>query len=443
MKELKGIDENTVIHCSTHAEWLQVRLLCKSNLADDEDRHIIGRFCYHIGRGYSNIEAYPEMKILPANDFIRLNTKPDLSNIKLGKEFAKSKIPEKWCVRRTPENAEVLNAWLLHRWKGANFDLKLVTWVVSDHYDGSFCSYAHGDGDLGGCWTTITFEQWQTIPENAEWLKGYNFEKFAMSCNEVFESSANDDLNGKKIEVVEVEEREIIGWKPSVPFKDNDLNEIHSLGYKYDNYYSSPKHSWTREIFERLIEYGVYVPVYREIERPVFKVGDWANFEGTVFEIWSIQNEANRQWLKKGNGTSYLLSLCRHATPEEIEAARPKEIWERYPTWDSIGCIDGFHAKGTTSEICQNTGLSTGKDNINVFALEKQVQSAHSFAMLSQIEKAWNEGKKGSWTVALVNGRLMTRQTLTYSAHINFVSETLAEKSLELHGDLWCKFYMV
>lgn len=27
--------------------------------------------------------------------------------------------------------------------------------------------------------------------------------------------------------------------------------------------------------------------------------------------------------------------------------------------------------------------------------------------------------------------------------HINFASEKLAEKSLELHGDLWRKFYMV
>lgn len=341
MKELKGIDENTVIHCETHFEDARVRNILsffKMNWANGESFRLHSNWpsfgqntCIYPNQGVSihlNHARQDCRYILTATEFIRLNTEP-------------------------------------------------------------------------------------TIPEVAEWLTLYNYPY----C----------DLTSKK-----VEEREIIGYEPvnefHAPFWNNVWTKNNNNGYS-----CKEEEHIHYEIFERMIEAGIFKPVYRE--KATFKVGDiitGKDFEEhrKVFVVKEVK-EGMVIIETDGEGTFYYFRDCRLATPEEMEAARPKEVWERYPTWESLPASEAFY---------HNTSMhETG------FASLKHSESAVSFAMLSQIEKAWNEGKKGSWTVLWHSGeqKLKVFHEEFFIAHINFASEKLAEKSLELHGDLWRKFYMV
>lgn len=411
MKELKGIDENTVIHCSTHKEWLKVREITKSNLSDDEDRNMIGNFCYHYGRGYASLTVYKSdgRTIITAAEFIRLNRTPE--------------IPAKWCVRRTPENAEVLNAWAHSK----GIELKQDNGYVL--YDGDF-DYI---GPLN--YPEITFEQWQTIPEIAEWLR-----------EKAFSDNLMDHLGIKLTE--KVEEREIIGWKFKEQYNKNEFLAVCRLlcpptGERKENgwetLFNHGDKSHIKMIESELMHW--FEPVYRE--EPKFKVGDWVVWTRDAKPVarkisapcsfhsdcWSLSCEQYDSCHK-----DYL----RLASPEEIEAARTKEIWEKYPTWESVpkGGDCFYHAGDWSTD-------GTFSD-IDDFPTKKHANASVAFAMLSQISEAWNEGKQDNWTVRydIVEQKLVAIHSF-YAAQISFASEQLAERSMELHGDLWRKYWLV
>lgn len=393
MKELKGIDENTVIHCETYEEWFQVLKACEfpEYLVRTGWNHRDPCILFQKGNWYKGDLGYYQENgytTITATEFLILNTEPETPAI-----------PERWCVRRTPENAEVLNAWA----RSKNIGLEQDNGYVG--YDGDFYYMP----DL----PEITFEQWQTIPEHAEWLE------------KRYQETKEDFIKQMEKQVSEVEEREIIGRVVPMDLyggavKDGDIvtKSKHWNAYETAGMGINPKYYFPCEIAE------AWQPYYK-IEKPVFKVGDWVTVEDGFTKTFQVHNFTDDGDLISKNDT-WGKKFCRLATPEEIEAARPREIWERYPTWESLQFI-------TTYTIAPKE---------LPFASAKAAIAGEAFAMLSQLEKAWNEGKKGSWTVSLVNGNLATRQTLTYSAQINFASETLAEKSLELHGDLWRKYHM-
>lgn len=183
MKELKVIDENTVIRCFTKDEANIVARLTNKTFglwSPDWD-------CIHATTGQIQSRLYWENggnDIISAANFIRLNTDPS--------------IPSNWCVRRTPENAEVLNAWYKHNMSKSGFN---------GSFNDSFADcnevcvlYKSGSNwDLleHAGYPEITFDQWQSIPENAEWLKE-NGHKFPSTFV-------------KELTTEKVEEREIIG----------------------------------------------------------------------------------------------------------------------------------------------------------------------------------------------------------------------------------------
>lgn len=178
-------------------------------------------------------------------------------------------IPEKWCVRRTPENAKVLNAWFLTKW-GENFK------HILDKKEDMFF-------DQNQCWglsleeeyPEITFEQWKEIPEVKGWLKEWK-EK-----DHDTESILNEDPS--KISY-KPELRKIVAYK--APFdmfdgavkkgsiffkKDTSDNGYRLEGWaKYDIYYLPG------ELVEKFFE-----PVYEEEKMTAVKfyekwyLADW------------------------------------------------------------------------------------------------------------------------------------------------------------------------
>jgi hypothetical protein len=96
-----------------------------------------------------------------------------------------------------------------------------------------------------------------------------------LSCSEIPTNSTpqifkSNGANYYKIDEVEKSEipinpeRKIVGYKPAKDFESSSLNETY---FQNGSMYSSGKGNlFDRELFERLIEYGVYVPVYEKSE---------------------------------------------------------------------------------------------------------------------------------------------------------------------------------
>lgn len=432
MKELKGIDENTVIHCTTEQEMEAIEALYKSKTGVSVYwKRLKERNCIWPAQGETISIEYAtykdnQLKVLTAAEFIRLNTHPELQVTFENGNYNGFTIPAKWCVRRTPENAEVLNAWAKHKCGIEYFDTKGYTYS-----DGQCFSTEIGAGEA---WTKITFEQWQTIPEIAEWINkdGYfvwrewqnkqrKIEKFTTydEKQRVIATSDTHPILGK------VEEREIIGYK--LPYDLNwgckkgkivKVSDISHSGNRYAIYADNGENGkmW---IPTEWVE--TWEPVYRE--EPKFKVGDWIkdSISGLIIQVMGVNNASGRY--DAGPKCVYFRQAIL-ATPEEIEAARPREIWEKYPTWDSLE----LESNVITDDVNQETH-----------------DVVWSLIQLKDLEKAWNEGKIGNWTIWF-NKQEDCFEVIDLNfwvAQINFASEKLAQKSLELHSDLWRKYWMV
>jgi hypothetical protein len=107
-KELKGIDKNTVVHCPTEELANQVlRIAHEAGYEWNDGDSFINcnnhwnmyksETCYSLLSG-TYLNTNPKLdKIITAEEFIKLNT-----------DFV---LPEKWCVKVTPENADILTDW--------------------------------------------------------------------------------------------------------------------------------------------------------------------------------------------------------------------------------------------------------------------------------------------------------------------------------------------
>jgi hypothetical protein len=304
MKELKGIDENTPIKFYEFTkiigsprerikkgDLVDVRPnFKKGNVIDiTHDNGILVR----TDNGYCN---YPICELL----FIsRAEKEPE--------------IPAKWCVRRTPENAEVLQAWRKATFYDKQYWSKYVNTDANYLHSGSGIVW---DSVREG-FTEITFEKWQTIPEVSEWLKE--------NVKDINFFGTGIILKGIK-PTEKVEEREIIGWKMKDP-------NNHAIGL-------ACKRIWATEIkhieiihesslAKQLQKLGVlelwFEPVYRE--EPKFNVGDWViPKEGNhkAVKIIKIAGKDMYEVDEKNHGKSYFThDFCRLATHEEIEVAQP------------------------------------------------------------------------------------------------------------------------
>ena len=247
-------------------------------------------------------------------------------------------IPERWCVRRTPENAEILNAWAdskkkLHRTKNEG-------WVF---FDGESYSDTLKDTKL----PEITFEQWQAIPKVAEWLKEFR--------TEFYYQFVSDVENGLE----KLEERDIIGYEAPFDMYSGEVKKgmVFIKAKNWPNRYEIP-------LPERLaLGIGQYLPPAEWVEtwkpvyaKPVFKVGDWVTFEDLptkkTFNIDKIDPITEFDGTQRviSAGINYSAKCCRLATPEEIEAARPKRKYMK-----QVWCIVGV----SESEIKAHTFLYT------------------------------------------------------------------------------------
>lgn len=239
--------------------------------------------------------------------------RPDLVNT--------PEIPERWCVRRTQENAEILNAWLEHKWalnKVDYPDIRFVVFVCSDWFDGTFCSFG---SEMKDGYPEITFDRWQTIPEVAEWLNTVYYKNFDGSLY----LKAGCPKN-------KVDKGEIIGYEAPCNLFGKRIKAgtvftkcaITSVSFEYI-------HGQTILPCE-IVE--TWKPVYAE--KPVFKVGDWVKvvdpknqFFGDVLKVESIQKSGRYECSGLDCFEYYQIEM---ATPEEIEAALPKrkymkQVW--------------------------------------------------------------------------------------------------------------------
>lgn len=145
--KLKGIDENTAVHCPT--EELSEKVLkiakeagCSPFLVNSMYCHYEKDTCYNLMNGtFSDIMYYKNIKdytILPAEEFIKLNTMKQL--------------PEKWAIKRTPENAREINTWYASR-------RERITELSHSNV------YITNDLDFYSCvpngYEEITIEQWR------------------------------------------------------------------------------------------------------------------------------------------------------------------------------------------------------------------------------------------------------------------------------------------
>lgn len=138
-----------------------------------------------------------------------------------------------------------------------------------------------------------------------------------------------------------VEERDIIGWS----FKDDLTEEIKNAAYYFAGGtigYTSQKAKCMFEqnsiIYTLMKQAGFlelwFDPVYSE--KPVFKVGDYIRDAGfsDVMQIESVHTDSRRYQGTVGHCKTYCIDFSQAiaATPEEIEAARPKrkymkQVW--------------------------------------------------------------------------------------------------------------------
>jgi hypothetical protein len=265
-----------------------------------------------------------------------------------GKEFFESEIPAKWCVRRTPENAEVLNAW--YKSKRPNKWLTSCDLYISNDLD----FYHNPTVD----YPEITFDQWQTIPEVAEWINkdGYF----------VWREWQNKQAKSKK-----VEEREIIGYKAPFDIFDGMFKKgtLYITEKWRSNYHP---HNNTVDLYRIPKEWvETWAPVYREVEKPAFKVGDWVKLANG--NIGPITTEGDHSfWIKTGDSCSTQVSKDSEmifATPEEIEAARPKRKYMKqyYRIAYGLGFSDPFDTKEDASAWLLENAIDGNEYTIQPF----------------------------------------------------------------------------
>jgi hypothetical protein len=157
-KELKGIDKNTVVHCPTEELANQVLRIahdayymwCDGRSLIDENNWYKNKedMCYGLndagGLCFCNkrLEYAKTKTIITAEEFIKLNT-----------EFV---LPKKWCVKVTPENADILTDWKTKVSNGVFADnAKDYSYVSED---------GRGMNDLDfveSKYTEITFDQFK------------------------------------------------------------------------------------------------------------------------------------------------------------------------------------------------------------------------------------------------------------------------------------------
>lgn len=173
-----------------------------------------------------------------------------------------------------------------------------------------------------------------------------------------------------------------------------------------------------------------FEPVYK----PKYEVGQWVTVkqgnhdEFKTFKVGII--DENSKQCKLSNFVYYDPESIRLATPEEIEKATIRPVWERFPTWDDIGIID--LSADTIDHLEKWDCQIRLKDSV----------SAH--IKLFQVAKAWNEGKQGVWAVEYdTDLNMLVTVKLNRSALIKFATQELAFKSIQLHTDLWEKFWMI
>lgn len=323
MKELKGVDENTEIYCGTSELEMDVLIILeqcgiKWNSGDLPTKYY-GKGCYLIVKNGLLQYGYSD-KTITAAEFIRLNT---------------PKIPERWCVRRTPENAEILNAWANSRFHWTNHHTEKGGYI---YYDGK--ADQEGSGPCEDC-TIITFDQWQTIPEVAEWLFNY----YVPDTSKRTEKVEERDEKGQPLTFWggKVEEREIIGWKFKEGLSANTKRGANiTAGYEASNFggLNDEVHfEHNSSAHDDLKEAGVlelwFDPVYAE--KPVFKVGDTVKViekhkddGGKMLKVINYDSHLNLYQLS--NYLYYIPEVLTLCTPEEIEAARPKrkymkQVW--------------------------------------------------------------------------------------------------------------------
>lgn len=388
------------------------------------------------GKYHADIYVYRGYTEITFEYWCRVH-RPDLLSCS---EIPDNSIPEKWCVRRTPKNAEVLNAWYKSKrpdkWL-TSFDLYISNDL--DFYHNPIVDYPE-----------ITYEQWKTIPEVVEWLKSSRFSEeetkrldnlYSMydvvsphglllinqQRHFVVTNSEEKKLFSVSVQPKPVEEREIEGYKAPFDMFGSQCKK----GQLYVPCNDDPKYYYPKNfpsgsaLFLLPIELlACWEPVYKEA--PKFKGGDWVVYENVITKTFQILRVTELGL--EGDIGMYAKRFCRFATPEEIEKATFKPVWERFPTLESLGDIEGSFLVGS-------------------FASIKHAESALAFSQLSQIEKAWNEGKEGTFTVKYNPEKdcLDVIEAIYYKAHINFATEKLANKSIELPAiaDLWRKFWMV
>ncbi len=166
-------------------------------------------------------------------------------------------------------------------------------------------------------------------------------------------------------EAEKVEEREIIGYK----FKKETTQEIkhaasciaHGWRSDWQKFKCGSNFLVGSETYEKLLKSGIlelwFEPVYREVEKPAFKVGDAVkyitdhNWGGVTMlgEVGMVTGGGHTsegvpflyiEWLScrlggKSDGIQFESEDFEMATPEEIEAARPKrrymkQVWRIY-----------------------------------------------------------------------------------------------------------------
>jgi len=216
-------------------------------------------------------------------------------------------LPERWCVKRTPENAEVLQAWRM-----ATFNDKQY-WSRYGHTDLDYLHSINGivwDSVRAG-YTEITFEQWQTIPEIAEWIKEWNMGYFR-NISEIKESTEK------------MEEREIIGYKFKKGLEKRLKESATAFCWPKEEVYWSETNDYLfqpKSVIYDMVEDGQVWHWFEPVYADEFKVGEYATFKGKeTFKISKITDD----YLHADGETGYAKECCTVATTEEIEAARPK-----------------------------------------------------------------------------------------------------------------------
>ena len=136
-----------------------------------------------------------------------------------------------------------------------------------------------------------------------------------------------------------------------------------------------------------------------------------------------------------------------------------KEIWEKYPTWESLKVRKGYFIKGNSSiDQCINDQSLESNYYLNTVPSEKHAKSILAFCQLSQITAQWNgpdfnpknpkvdkyqpyiHFNNPAWVVYSCDS-WYTSSRLGFG--LVFKSKELCDKSIELHNQLWKDYFMI